>query len=111
MGYILLTLSALILLIIMTAYAWHNNDWSEYCKQLNDEWSEYCKQLNDEWSEYLKMINFIFCIVMSCYALYINYSWYKDYNKLNDRWGERYNELNKKLVDICQKIREEKNDD
>lgn len=68
------------------------------------------------------MINFIFCIIMFCYASYINYSWYKDCNKLNDRWAERchklndkwaeqYNELNKKLVDICQKIREEKKDD
>ena len=36
---------------------------------------------------------------------------YKDCNKLNDRWAEQYNELNKKLVDICQKIREENKDD
>ena len=54
------------------------------------------------------MISFIFCIIVLCYALYVNCSWYKHCIELNDRWAERYNELNKKWADICQKIREEK---
>lgn len=49
-----------------------------------DEWYD-CTKLNDRWAE-------------RC-------------SKLNDKWAEQYNELNKKLVDICQKIREEKKDD
>lgn len=31
------------------------------------------------------MINFIFFIIMSCYALYINYSWSKYYEEMNDK--------------------------
>lgn len=42
------------------------------------------------------MINLILFIIMACYALYINHSWYKHCNELNDRWA-----------DVCQKIIEE----
>ena len=30
------------------------------------------------------MINFILFIVMACYALCINYSWYKQYNEMKN---------------------------
>ena len=50
------------------------------------------------------MINFILFIIMACYALYINHSWFKHCNKLNDRWAEHYNEVNKKWEELCNEV-------
>ena len=44
---------------------------------------------------------------MACYALYINYSWYKQYNEMNDRWTEYCNKLNDKWADIYKKNMDE----
>lgn len=53
------------------------------------------------------MINTILFIIMDCYALYINHSWYKHCNELNNRWAEYCNKLNKKWYDFFHKIIEE----
>ena len=53
------------------------------------------------------MISFTFFIIVSCYALYINYSWYKHCNKINEKWAEHCNEINEKLADIYNRIRKE----
>ena len=56
-------------------------------------------------------INFIFFIIMTCYALYINYSWSKHCEKINDEWAKRYIELNNKWTDAYNSIiKEDKND-
>ena len=44
---------------------------------------------------------------MACYALCINYSWYKQYNEMNDRWTEYCNKLNDKWADIYKKNMDE----
>lgn len=49
-------------------------------------------------------INFIFCIIMSCYALYINYSWRKHCDKINDAWAKYCIEMNKKWADYYNSI-------
>ena len=42
----------------------------------------------------ISIISIIFGIAISCFALYINYTWYKYCNKINDDWAEKYIELN-----------------
>ena len=42
------------------------------------------------------MINFILFIIMSCCALYINYSWSKYCEEINDKWVKRCEEINDK---------------
>ena len=56
-------------------------------------------------------ISFIFCIIMTCYALYINYSWSKHCEKINDEWAKRYIELNNKWTDVYNSIIKEKEND
>ena len=38
-------------------------------------------------------ISFILFIIMTCYALYINYSWSKYCEKINDEWADTYNSV------------------
>lgn len=54
------------------------------------------------------MINLILFIVMACYALYINYSWSKDYDEMNNIWAEYCNKLNDEWSDVYKKVMEEK---
>ena len=49
-------------------------------------------------------INFIFFIIMTCYALYINYSWSKHCDKINDAWAKYCIEMNKKWVDAYNSV-------
>ena len=59
----------------------------------------------------IKMISFIFCIIMTCYALYINYSWSKHCDKINDAWAKYCIEMNKRWADAYNRIiKEDKND-
>ena len=53
-------------------------------------------------------ISFILFIIMTCYALYINYSWSKYCDKINDEWAKRYIELNNKWTDAYNNIIKEK---
>ena len=53
-------------------------------------------------------ISFIFCIIMTCYALYINYSWSKYCEKMYDEWAKRCIELNNKWTDAYNSIIKEK---
>ena len=59
----------------------------------------------------IKMISFIFCIIMTCYALYINYSWSKHCEKINDEWAKKYCELNNKWADAYNSVIKEKNNE
>ena len=55
-------------------------------------------------------ISFILFIIMTCYSLYINYSWSKYCDKINDEWAKRYIELNNKWTDVYNNIiKENKN--
>ena len=54
------------------------------------------------------MISFIFCIIMTCYALYINYSWSKHCDKINDTWAKYCIEMNKRWADAYNSIIKEK---
>ena len=56
-------------------------------------------------------ISFILFIIMTCYALYINYSWSKHCDKINDAWAKYYIEMNKKWADVYNNIIKEKEDD
>ena len=56
----------------------------------------------------IKMINFIFLIIMTCYTLYINYSWSKHCDKINDAWAKYCIELNNKWADSYNSIIKEK---
>ena len=49
-------------------------------------------------------INFILFIIMSCYALYINYSWYKYCEKINNEWAQKCCEINKKWADAYNSV-------
>ena len=49
-------------------------------------------------------ISFIFFIIMTCYALYINYSWSKHCEKINEEWAKHYIELNNKWADAYNNI-------
>ena len=57
------------------------------------------------------MINFIFCIIMTCYALYINYSWSKHCDKINDAWAKYCIEMNKRWADAYNSVIKEKKDE
>ena len=50
----------------------------------------------------------ILFIIMSCYTLYINYSWSKYCDKINDEWAKRYIEMNNKWADVYNSIIKEK---
>lgn len=50
------------------------------------------------------MISFIWFIIMSSYALYINYSWRKHCDKINDAWAKYCIEMNKKWADYYNSI-------
>ena len=54
------------------------------------------------------MINFILFIIMTCYALYINYSWSKHCDKINDAWAKYCIEMNKRWADAYNSIIKEK---
>ena len=56
------------------------------------------------------MINFILFIIMSCCALYINYSWSKYCKEINDKWAKHCKEINDKRADICRSIIKEDDD-
>ena len=56
-------------------------------------------------------ISFILFIIMTCYALYINYSLSKYCDKINDEWAKRYIELNNKWADAYNSIIKEKEND
>ena len=45
---------------------------------------------------------------MTCYALYINYSWSKYCDKINDEWAKKYCELNNKWADYYNSVIKEK---
>ena len=57
----------------------------------------------------MSTISFILFIIMTCYALYINYSWSKYCDKINDEWAKRYIELNNKWTDVYNSIIKENN--
>ena len=59
----------------------------------------------------IKMISFIFCIIMTCYALYINYSWSKHCEKINDEWAKKYCELNNKRADAYNSVIKDKDNE
>ena len=54
------------------------------------------------------MISFILFIIMTCYALYINYSWSKHCEKVNDAWAKCCIELNNKWADAYNSVIKEK---
>ena len=54
------------------------------------------------------IIFIILFIIMTCYALYINYSWSKHCEKINDEWAKKYCELNNKWTDAYNSIIKEK---
>lgn len=51
-----------------------------------------------------RMISFILFIIMTCFALYINYSWSKHCEKINDEWAKKYCELNNKWADAYNSV-------
>ena len=53
-------------------------------------------------------ISFILFIIMTCYALYINYSWSKHCDKINDAWAKYCIEMNKRWADAYNRIIKEK---
>ena len=59
----------------------------------------------------IKMISFILFIIMTCFALYINYSWSKHCEKINDAWAKYCIEMNKRWADAYNSIIKEKKDD
>ena len=56
----------------------------------------------------MSTISFIFFIIMTCYALYINYSWSKHCEKINEEWAKHYIELNNKWADAYNNIIKER---
>ena len=50
----------------------------------------------------------ILFIIMTCYALYINYSWSKHCDKINDAWAKYCIEMNKKWADAYNSVIKEK---
>ena len=59
----------------------------------------------------ITIIFIILFIIMTCYALYINYSWSKHCDKINDAWAKCCIELNNKWIDACNSIIKEDKDD
>ena len=56
-------------------------------------------------------ISFILFIIITCYALYINYSWSKHCEKINEEWAKHCIELNNKWSDAYNSIIKEKEND
>ena len=56
-------------------------------------------------------ISFILFIIMSCYALYINYSWRKYCEKMNDEWAKKCCEINSKWADAYNSVIKDKEND
>ena len=56
-------------------------------------------------------ISFILFIIMTCYALYINYSWSKHCEKVNDAWAKCCIELNNKWIDAYNSVIKEKDNE
>ena len=56
-------------------------------------------------------ISFILFIIMTCYALYINYSWSKHCDKINDAWAKYCIEMNKRWADAYNSVIKEKKDE
>ena len=56
-------------------------------------------------------ISFILFIIMTCFALYINYSWSKHCEKINDAWAKYCIEMNKRWADAYNSVIKEKGDD
>ena len=54
------------------------------------------------------MISFILFIIMTCFALYINYSWSKHCDKINDAWAKYCIEMNKRWADVYNSVIKEK---
>ena len=54
------------------------------------------------------MISFILFIIMTCFALYINYSWSKHCEKINEAWAKYCIEMNKRWADAYNSIVKEK---
>ena len=54
------------------------------------------------------MISFILFIIMTCFALYINYSWSKHCDKINDAWAKYCIEMNKRWADAYNSVIKEK---
>ena len=52
----------------------------------------------------IKMISFILFIIMTCFALYINYSWSKHCEKVNDAWAKCCIEINEKWADAYNNV-------
>ena len=46
----------------------------------------------------------ILFIIMTCYALYINYSWSKHCEKINDGWAKKCCEMNDEWAKKCCEI-------
>ena len=59
----------------------------------------------------ITMISFILFIIMTCFALYINYSWSKYCEKINDAWAKYCIEMNKRWADAYNSVIKEKKDD
>ena len=56
----------------------------------------------------MSTINFILFIIMTCFALYINYSWSKHCDKINDAWAKYCIEMNKRWADAYNSVIKEK---
>ena len=56
-------------------------------------------------------ISFILFIIMTCFALYINYSWSKHCDKINDAWAKYCIEMNKRWADAYNSVIKEKKDE
>ena len=52
----------------------------------------------------MSTISFILFIIMTCYALYINYSWSKHCDKINDAWAKYCIEMNKRWADVYNSV-------
>ena len=50
------------------------------------------------------MISFILFFIMTCFALYINYSWSKHCEKINDAWAKYCIEMNKRWADAYNSV-------
>lgn len=46
----------------------------------------------------------LYIIVVTCFSVYMNWSWYQHCKNLNDAWAKKYNELNDHWADIARAI-------
>ena len=56
----------------------------------------------------MSTISFIILFIMTCFSLYINYSWSKHCEKISDEWAKKYCELNNKWADAYNNVIKEK---